>query len=128
LETPARKFHELSQAHQLLLDPLRRLALDAKLRLKEAHKARLGKYDAKRKVLVEELEEREREFKKVRVEKQKAEVDQWRETERIKEEGRRLREEKEKAILKEAEEREEAAKVDVPTLGNEYCSIFSRWL
>ena len=127
---PARKFHELNQAHQLLLDPLRRLALDAKLRLKEAHKARLGKYDVKRKVLVEELEEREREFKKVRREKQQNEVERWHENERIKEEGRRLREERQKAILKDAEGRDavaaasatdETTEMDAPTLGQFNC-------
>ncbi|THH07121.1 hypothetical protein EW146_g9415 [Bondarzewia mesenterica] len=31
----ARQFHNLNQAYELLLDPLRRLALDAKLRVKE---------------------------------------------------------------------------------------------
>ena len=66
----ARKFHELNQAYELLLDPLRRMALDAKQRLKEARKARYAKYDAKRKNLVDELEEREHAFKKARVEKE----------------------------------------------------------
>jgi DnaJ family protein C protein 17 len=99
--------------------------LDAKLRLKEAaRKARLGKYDVKRKVLVEELEEREREFKKVRLEThwQQQEAD----NERIKEEGRRLREERQKAISKEVGEREATTvaptvdttkDIDAPILG-----------
>jgi len=94
----ARKFHELTQAYELLLDPLRRLALDAKIRIKEARKERFSAYDAKRKGLVDELEERERAFKKSRVDKQKEEVERWRETEKIKEEGKRLREEREKEI------------------------------
>jgi DnaJ family protein C protein 17 len=94
--------------------------------LKEAHKARLGKYDVKRKVLVEELEERERGFKKVRLEKQQKEVEQWHENERIKEEGRRLREERQKAISKEVGEREATTvaptadtpkDIDAPILG-----------
>jgi DnaJ family protein C protein 17 len=93
----------------LLIDPLRRLALDAKLRLREAQKARLGKYDAKRKALVEELEERERAFKKTRTEQRKEEADRLRETERIIAEGRRMMEEKEKAILKAEEEMQKAA-------------------
>ena len=87
----ARKFHELNQAYELLLDPLRRLALDAKVRLKEARKARFASYDTKRKGLVEELEARERAFKKARVEKQAEERARWMENERIMEEGRRLR-------------------------------------
>jgi curved DNA-binding protein CbpA len=94
----ARKFHELNQAYELLLDPLRRLALDAKLRVKLARAQRFKSYDNKRKNLVEELEERERAFKKARMEKQKEEVETWRETERIKEEGKKLREQKEKEI------------------------------
>ncbi|KAF8922286.1 hypothetical protein CPB85DRAFT_1427609 [Mucidula mucida] len=94
----ARKFHELNQAYELLLDPLRRLALDAKLRIKEARKTRFKSFDNKRKVLVEELEEREKAFKKARVEKQEEEVKRWHDTEQIKDEGRRLREEKEKAL------------------------------
>ncbi|KAF8960314.1 DnaJ domain-containing protein [Flammula alnicola] len=95
----ARKFHELNQAYELLLDPLRRLALDAKLRVKQARAERFKSYDNKRRNLVEELEERERSFKKARMEKQKEEVETWRETERIKEEGKRLREQKEKEMM-----------------------------
>lgn len=94
----ARKFHELNQAYELLLDPLRRLALDAKQRVKLARKERFKSYDNKRKNLVEELEERERAFKKARMEKQKEEVETWRDTEKIKEEGKRLREQKEKEL------------------------------
>jgi DnaJ homolog subfamily C member 17 len=93
----------------LLVDPLRRLALDAKLRLREAQKARFGKYDAKRKVLVEELQERERAFKKAKTQQQKEEADRLQETERIDAEGRRMREEKEKELLKVEEEMQKAA-------------------
>ncbi|PFH49567.1 hypothetical protein AMATHDRAFT_147404 [Amanita thiersii Skay4041] len=94
----ARKFHELTQAYELLLDPLRRLALDAKLRIKLARAERFKAYDSKRKNLVEELEERERAFKKARVDKQKEEVARWQETEKIKEEGRKLREQREQEM------------------------------
>ncbi|KAJ3503923.1 hypothetical protein NLJ89_g8215 [Agrocybe chaxingu] len=94
----ARKFHELNQSYELLLDPLRRLALDAKLRLKLARKERFKAYDNKRKNLVEELEERERAFKKARMEKREEEVQTWHSNERIKEEGKRLREEKEREM------------------------------
>ena len=115
----ARKFHELNQAYELLLDPLRRLALDAKLRVKQARAERFKSYDNKRKNLVEELEERERAFKKARTDKQKEEVETWRETERIKEQGKIMREQKEKElqqmmkgkqedVTKEREEDEEA--------------------
>lgn len=53
----------------------------------------------KRKNLVEELEERERAFKKARVQKQKEEMEAYTSTERIKEEGRRMRGEREKAFI-----------------------------
>lgn len=119
----ARKFHELNQAYELLLDPLRRLALDAKLRLKQARAERFKGYDNKRKNLVEELEAREREFKKARVEKQKEEVERWQETEKIKEEGRKLREDRERAMKQREEDSirsETEAKedeMDPPALG-----------
>lgn len=74
------------------------MAVDAKLRLKQARAERFKSYDTKRKNLVEELEERERAFKKARTEKQAEEVATWRDTERIKEEGKRLREQKEKEL------------------------------
>ncbi|KAF8884928.1 DnaJ-domain-containing protein [Gymnopilus junonius] len=106
----ARKFHELNQAYELLLDPLRRLALDAKQRVKQARKERFKSYDNKRKNLVEELEERERAFKKARMEKQKEEVETWRETEKIKEEGKRLREQKEQDLKKRMHQEEEILK------------------
>ena len=95
-----------------MLDPLRRLALDAKLRVKLARAERFKSYDNKRKNLVEELEERERAFKKARMDKQKEEVETWRETERIKEQGKFMREQKEKELqqmmMKNQEEREVA--------------------
>ncbi|TFY53260.1 hypothetical protein EVJ58_g9547 [Rhodofomes roseus] len=119
----ARKFHELNQAYELLLDPLRRMALDAKVRLKEARKARFASYDTKRKGLVEELEARERAFKKVRVEKQQEERARWMENERIMEEGRRLKEEREKELRRREEEalraeRERAGEDEPPELGD----------
>ena len=75
----ARKFHELNQAYELLLDPLRRMALDAKLRVKQARAERFKSYDNKRKNMLNELEERERAFKKRRMDKAKEERDTfWR--------------------------------------------------
>ncbi|KAI5825921.1 DnaJ-domain-containing protein [Schizophyllum commune Tattone D] len=119
----ARKFHELNQAYELLLDPLRRMALDAKVRLKEAKAQRFKQYDSKRKAMVEELEERERAFKKAKMEQQKEEVTRWHETEKIKEEGKRLREERQRAMQEREREQEAAARQaeqeasDVPSIG-----------
>ncbi|PIL34626.1 transporter [Ganoderma sinense ZZ0214-1] len=102
----ARKFHELHQAQELLLDPLRRMALDAKLRIKEARKARYATYDAKRKGLVEELEERERALKKARLETENEKKQRLRENERIMEEGRQLREQRERELQRKERERD----------------------
>jgi DnaJ homolog subfamily C member 17 len=118
----ARLFHELNQAYELLLDPLRKLALDAQLRLKHARAERFASYDAKRKSLVAELEEREEVFKKARMDKRREEGERWKEEERIKEEGRRMREEREKAWLKrggdeQARSVEEEAEEMPPSIG-----------
>ncbi|KAJ4477195.1 DnaJ-domain-containing protein [Lentinula aciculospora] len=104
----ARKFHELNQAYELLLDPLRRLALDAKLRLKQARTERYKNYDLKRKTMVDELEERERALKKAKVNKHKEDAARLQETEKIKYQGRRLKEEK----LKELEKKEKELRVN----------------
>lgn len=68
------------------------------MRLKQARAERFKSYDNKRKNLVNELEEREQAFKKARMEKQKEELETWQQAEKIKDEGRRLREEKEKEL------------------------------
>ncbi|CAL1699752.1 unnamed protein product [Somion occarium] len=106
----ARKFHELNQAYELLLDPLRRMALDAKVRIKEARKARYAQYDHKRRNLVEELEERERAFKRSKMEKEAKQKEMWRENERVMEEGRLMREAREKELRKREEEVMEEAR------------------
>ncbi|KAJ3714251.1 DnaJ domain-containing protein [Lentinula raphanica] len=111
----ARKFHELNQAYELLLDPLRRLALDAKLRLKQARKERYKNYDLKRKNMVDELEERERALKKVKADKQREEAALTQETEKIKDQGRRLREEKLKELEKKEREANESVKEEQDT-------------
>jgi DnaJ family protein C protein 17 len=81
-----------------LLDPLRRLALDAQLRLSAAKKARFAAYDDKRKVLVTELDARERAFKKSRSEQVTQRAAREGEDDRIKEAGRRMREERERRL------------------------------
>ena len=77
------------------------------MRVKQAKAERFKNYDNKRKNLVEELEAKEREYKKARVDKQKEEVDKWHQTEKIKEEGRKLREEREKELLMRARQQQE---------------------
>jgi DnaJ homolog subfamily C member 17 len=99
------------------------MALDAKMRLKEARKARYAQYDMKRKNLVDELEERERSFKKAKVKKEEKEKEMWRENERIMEEGRLMREKRDKELREKVEEAERKARTpdadgpDPPSLG-----------
>ena len=88
-----------------MLDPLRRKELDRDLRSKEAIKARRANYDAKRKGMAEELEERERNAKKARVENE-TERERQHENERIMEEGRRLREQRDRELQRKRHERE----------------------
>ena len=89
-----------------MLDPLRRLALDAQYRLQAAKKQRFAAYDNKRQNMVTELEERERQFKRARREKEQDKVARETENDRIREEGRRIREQRE--IELQALERERA--------------------
>jgi DnaJ family protein C protein 17 len=96
----------LTTASTLLLDPLRRLALDAQFRLQAAKKQRFAAYDNKRKTMVTELEEREQEFKRARMAKQQDKAAREGENDRIREEGRRLREQREKELELQALERE----------------------
>lgn len=98
------------------------MALDAKIRIKEARKARYAQYDNKRKNLVEELEERERAFKKAKTDKEERQKEVWRENERVMEEGRLMREAKEKELLRREEEAQTAASrtkagLEPPALG-----------
>ncbi|KAB5592208.1 DnaJ domain containing protein [Ceratobasidium theobromae] len=104
----AAKFHELNQAYELLLDPVKRSALDASRKIKLARAERFAAYDSKRRGLQEELEERERAFKKARVEKAKAEQAMQEEVERLGEEGRRRRKEKEETMARKTEEEQKS--------------------
>ena len=80
------------------------------MRVKQARAERFKSYDNKRKNLVNELEEREQAFKKARMEKQKEEAETWQQTEKIKDEGRRLREEKEKELRNKMKQEEKYMK------------------
>ncbi|KAI0697034.1 hypothetical protein BC835DRAFT_804066 [Cytidiella melzeri] len=128
----ARKFHELNQAYELLLDPLRRMALDAKQRLKDARKARYAQFDAKRKTMVDDLEEREHAFKKARLEKEEKQKQVWRDNEKIMDEGRRLREEREKELQRREEEalrqvRESHMEFEPPATGTLDTTVKLKW-
>lgn len=86
------------------MDPSRRSALDAVIRTKLAHKARVQKFDSKRKGLQEELEEAERAAKRLKEDKIKQDREKQQEAERIMEEGRRMRLQMEEELRKKEEE------------------------
>ncbi|KAI0300168.1 hypothetical protein B0F90DRAFT_1725617 [Multifurca ochricompacta] len=122
LKDAARLFHELTQAYELLLDPLRRMALDAKLRIREARKQRYANFDRKRKAMLEDLEAAEKEEKKAKS-MQAAERQRYaQETEQIQDAGRRMVEERQaqqRRQHQEAERVERKAQEDLepPLLG-----------
>lgn len=97
----------------MLSDPTKRSAFDGLLAARNARKARFAALDNKRKAMAEELERSERESKRAR----EGEMSKRVEVERLKEEGRRLRElraqqaageEEVKRRAREAEERKRA--------------------
>ncbi|KAG8840778.1 hypothetical protein FRB91_005681 [Serendipita sp. 411] len=95
----AQKFHELKLAQQELLDPQIRAQLDTKLKSIHANAERNAKASVKRKGLLDALEESERAHKKSKTmsmaeRRKKEEMEN-----EILEEGRRLREEREKANI-----------------------------
>lgn len=59
--------------------------------------------------MVEDLEKRERAFKKAKSERDDEERKRWSDIERVKEEGKRMMEEREKEIRRREEEKEDAA-------------------
>ncbi|KAG8843650.1 hypothetical protein FRB96_003874 [Tulasnella sp. 330] len=106
----AQKFHELNTAYELLLDPIQKAALDAKIKAQQAKKLRFSAYDNKRKAMMEELEKSERDFKKSRGEAERERENTIREEERIKEEGRRMMKEKEERMVERETDRFREAK------------------
>lgn len=128
----ARLFHELTQAHELLLDPLRRMALDAKLRIQEARKQRYANFDKKRKVMLEELEEAERADREAKAAGAKKKQKYAQEAEQIRDAGRRMVEERQAELRRQQEEAERAEKsaqeeFEPPPLGA-YLSLLYRLL
>jgi DnaJ family protein C protein 17 len=98
----AQKFHELKQAQELLLDPQRRAELDASLKRQRDHAERYANANAKRKQMMDALDERERETKKA---KTMSALDKRKEEEKLqelKEASRRMREERDASLAREA--------------------------
>ncbi|GAA5996097.1 hypothetical protein JCM5350_008294 [Sporobolomyces pararoseus] len=91
----ARLFHELRVAADLLSDPTQRASFDSLLNARNARKLRFSALDNKRKAMAQDLEQRERDFKKQKGEEDLIAKQKKSELERLKEEGRKLRESRE---------------------------------
>ncbi|KAI0295738.1 hypothetical protein BC826DRAFT_1104138 [Russula brevipes] len=122
LKDAARLFHELTQAHELLLDPLRRMALDAKLRIQEARKQRYAGFDKKRKAMLEELEEAERADKQAKSATAAKKQKYAQEADQIRDAGRRMVEERQAELRRQQQQAERADKaaqeeLEPPPLG-----------
>lgn len=118
----AQKFFELNQAYEILLDPLRRQAITASVKATEARKARFQKFDQKRKDMQNELEERERAFKRQKTDKATEARKRQAENERIMEEGRRMKERRDMDMRRQDEDEsnldfDESTEDKVPQLG-----------
>ncbi|GAA5881927.1 hypothetical protein JCM16303_003470 [Sporobolomyces ruberrimus] len=101
----ARLFHELRVAADLLSDPTQRASFDSLLNARNARKLRFSALDNKRKAMAQDLEQRERDFKRQKGEEDVAARNKKSELERLKEEGRKMREAREKqAMTQEADE------------------------
>ncbi|GAA6047069.1 hypothetical protein JCM3770_004181 [Rhodotorula araucariae] len=106
--TAAALFHELTLAADLLSDPTKRTALDAKLAAAQARKQRFAALDSKRKALAEDLEARERAFKRAKAGEAGDATRKRQELERLKEEGRRMREARAGQAAREVQAEEES--------------------
>lgn len=110
----ARLFHELRVAADLLSDPTQRASFDSLLNARNARKLRFSALDSKRKAMAQDLEQRERDFKKQKGEEDALARQKKTELERLKEEGRKLREARETqaqtAMADELKERKEQEK------------------
>lgn len=96
-EEASRRFDLLHKAYELLSDPATREALAKKAEEEAQRRERTGKFEAERKKMTDELERREREQQDRRRKEQMAAKQRERDLDRLKEEGRRLREQKSKS-------------------------------
>jgi len=94
----------LRLAADLLSDPTQRASFDSLLNARNARKLRFSALDNKRKSMAEDLERRENEFKRRKEGEDLEGRKRGSELERLKEEGRKMREVKEKQIQSEEAE------------------------
>ena len=104
------------------------MALDAKLRIKEARKQRYANFDKKRKAMLEELEEAEQADKKAKSAEAGKRQKYAQEAEQIRDAGRRMVEERQAELRRQQQKEAEIAEsaqeeLDPPPLGAYITSI-----
>ncbi|KAG0240165.1 DnaJ (Hsp40), sub C, member 17 [Actinomortierella wolfii] len=109
-------FHQIFQAYEILLDPAARQAFDNVLKVKAQAKERTEKYDAARRKMKEDLENRENAFRKQQEEEKAAAIRLQQEMERIKRESAKKRAEREAELLRQAEEISAAKEASITSL------------
>jgi DnaJ family protein C protein 17 len=102
-ELASARFHEMQLAYEVLMDPSARLAAAERNKAEEARKERRGAYEGKRKEMADELERREEEDRLKRYKGAQDAQHRQATLDKLKEEGRKLREEKENKIMQEEE-------------------------
>ena len=98
------KFHLLAIARDVLLDPEAKAAYDKARAARRAKEAQQSLFEGKRKQMKEDLENREKGFKRKRGEEIDAEEKLEREIRRLAEDGKRRRREREKQLNREKQE------------------------
>ena len=110
------KFHLLTLAFNVLNTPSSREAYDNSRKAKVAKAERLAKYDDERRRMQKDLEEREREAKRRRVEKfafaRKGDINPEEQMQRLKEESERLKRMRQERMREELEKAEEQLKAE----------------
>ncbi|PWN37980.1 DnaJ-domain-containing protein [Meira miltonrushii] len=103
----AARFSEMQLAYEILMDPSARIAAAERNKAETARKERQGAYEGKRKAMAEELEKRETEEHEKRMKTMNDERRRRETLERLREEGKQLREKHERKKNAETSKKEQ---------------------
>lgn len=103
----ASRFSEMQLAYEILMDPSARIAAAERNKAETARKERQGEYEGKRKAMAEELEKRETEEQEKRMKTMNDERRSKETLNRLREEGKQLREKHERKKQGEASQKKE---------------------
>lgn len=107
MQFSANLFHELSIAHEILSDPIKRESYDKIFKARQARAERFKALDSRRKGLADDLEAREQAYNKAKREERDEVRREKAELQRLKQEGERLRKAKEEKQDEEVKAQEE---------------------